>query len=355
MSEAPISRSRRDQLLETAAEWVVRLQDGELSAETLDHWQRWLEASAEHQQAFDDVQRLWGRLGDIPHVPDLPSGRVLARDRYRGRERVRRWRDQLTAPPWWQHWRLAATALILFGGAVALWQAPWPEHDADYQYQTVTAQHQTVTLPDGSTLELGASSAVDVHYSDMERRVELLDGIAFFEVTKDVNRPFMVHAGGGVVTAIGTAFSVQRRDNDITVIVSEGLVEVTKPVTSAKPVDDYRQPSVVQLPAGQRVAFSTGEGLELPQPTDVAAATAWRGGRLVFQDETLGVAIADVNRYSRVPIVIDDPALNELRLTGYVVTDQLEGWLDGLETVLPVIVTQHADRVVLSARDNVQP
>ena len=66
MSEAPISRSRRDQLLETAAEWVVRLQDGELSSETLDSWQRWLEASAEHRQAFDDVQRLWGQLGKVP-------------------------------------------------------------------------------------------------------------------------------------------------------------------------------------------------------------------------------------------------------------------------------------------------
>ncbi len=351
MSEAPISRSRRDQLLETAAEWVVRLQDGELSGETLDSWQRWLEASAEHRQAFDDVQRLWGQLGKVPHVPDLPDARAVSRDRYRGRERVRTWLARTAAPRTGPYWRMAAGMLIALGIGLVAWQVQLDDPPPEYRYQTVTGQHQTVTLPDGSMLELGASSAVTVTYTGTERGVELLDGIAFFEVAKEPGRPFVVHAGGGSVTAIGTAFSVQRRDAEVTVIVSEGLVEVEKPIPKAVSNNSnvYRQPAVVQLPAGQRVAFSGTEGLALPQTTDIEAATAWREGRLVFQDEALGLAIADVNRYSPIPIVIKDPELADLRLTGYVVTSQVDGWLSGLESVLPISVSRYPDRVELSS------
>ena len=201
-------------------------------------------------------------------------------------------------------------------------------------------------------MELGAASAAIVRYSAHERAIDLVDGVAFFDVTENAKRRFVVHADGGSVTAIGTAFSVQRRASEVTVVVSDGLVEVAKPVptgTTSTP-DPQRRPTLVQLPAGQRVAYSSGAGLELPTTTDVDAATAWRDGRLIFENESLAKAIDDVNRYSRIPIELTDPELSDLRLTGYVVTSQVDGWLSGLETVLPVIVARHPSRIELSHR-----
>ena len=107
---------------------------------------------------------------------------------------------------------------------------------------------------------------------------------------------------------------------------------------------------MVQLPAGQRVEYSSTAGLQLPTETDIQAASAWRDGRLVFQDESLAKAIGDVNRYSRIPIELRDPELEQLRLTAHVMTDQVDGWLSGLEAVLPVTVTRLPGRIVLSYR-----
>lgn len=352
MAEHPISRERREQLLETAADWLVRLQEGDLSAEALKRWQRWLEVSADHQRAFDDVQALWGKFGELPYLPAEPAAAELRRDRYRGEEPVRQWRSRARRSRAWRlPVSLAASVLVAVGVGFGVWQY-WPINPVvPNSYQTVTGQHQKVTLPDGSVMELGAASSAEVQYSDDERGVVLADGIAYFDVVRNSERPFVVRAGGGSVTAIGTAFSVQRREAQVTVVVSDGLVEVAKPVpTSTAAADRNRRPAKVQLPAGQQVAFSSGQGLELPTSTDVAAATAWREGRLVFQDESLDAAIADVNRYSRIPIELQDPALGGLRLTGTVVTSQVDGWLSGLESVLPVMVTKHPDRIVLSSR-----
>ena len=352
MAEHPISRDRREQLLETAADWLVRLQEGALSAEALDNWQRWLDVSPDHQRAFKDVQALWGKFGELPYLPAAPGKVEIKADRYRGEVRVRHWREMALSRPAARRrqWAVAASVLVMIGAAIGVWQYRAADPEFQSAYQTVTGQHQSVRLPDGSVMELGAASSVNVQYSAGERGIELLDGIAYFDVVRNAQRPFVVRAGGGSVTAIGTAFSVQRRDREVTVVVSDGLVEVAKPAPASRSAvrDVNRQPALVQLPAGQQVAFSSGSGLELPQATDVVAATAWREGHLIFQDESLGRAIADVNRYSSIPIELQDASLAELRLTGNVVTNQVDGWLSGLESVLPVTVTKYPDRIVLS-------
>lgn len=355
MNRQPISQSRRDQLLETAADWVVRIQDGELSTQTLDAWQQWLAASPDHRQAFDDVQGLWGRIGELPHLPAAPGRDAVRQDRYQGDQRVRTWLAKARRVESVRSKGLAVAASVLLAVGVGLGGWVWfgsGVETVESTYRTVTGQHQTVAFPDGSSMELGAASEVSVQYSSGERAIELLQGIAFFDVEKNPHRPFVVRAGGGSVTAVGTAFSVQRRAAEVLVVVSDGLVEVAKPnpdATEGVP-DPQRQPELVQLPAGQRVAYSSGAGLELPTATDVAAATAWRDGQLVFQDETLLKAIDDVNRYSRIPIRLGDESLNDLRLTGYVVTSQVDGWLSGLEAVLPVVVSRYPNEIVLSHR-----
>ena len=310
--------------------------------------------SPDHQRAFDDVQELWGKLGELPFLPDAPEPEALSVDQYRGEERVRVWRQTRTTDRGTRRWpfALAAGILLMVSVGFGTWINQQAEPTPAINYQTVISQHQTITLPDGSVMELGAASRAEVRFDAKFRGIELLNGIAYFDVVHNAQRPFVVRAAGGTVTAIGTAFTVQQRDNEVTVVVSDGLVEVEKsrPAPTVASKDASRNPASLQLPAGQQVVFSSGQGLDLPQTVNVAAATAWREGRLVFQDESLVHAVADINRYSHIPIEISDSDLASLRLTGTVVTTQIEGWLDGLESVLPITVTRHPDRIALSAR-----
>lgn len=359
MSDRPISQDRRDRILQTAATWVSRIQEGEMPPEALDAWVQWLNASPEHQRAFDDVQTLWRRLGHYPYVRRTPADADTMDDDYTGEESVEAWLQQRKAstrakrawsPPWLA---VAAIVMALTLAVSALWSFRIVSSPDVMTYRTVTAQHQSVTLPDGSVMDLGAASSATIAYTQRKRSVNLVEGIAYFSVAERADYPFVVHAGGGTVTAVGTEFSVQRRGREIAVVVSDGLVEVAKPLPPTASVtlaDPQRQPEVVQLPAGQRVAYSTNAGLQLPTTTDIHAATAWRDGQLIFQDVPLAEAISDLNRYSRIPIQLRDADLGALRVTGYVVTSHVDGWLNGLEAVIPVTVTRSEDRVILSHR-----
>ena len=77
-------------------------------------------------------------------------------------------------------------------------------------------------------------------------------------------------------------------------------------------------------------------------------ATAWRGNRLEFINEPLGVVIANVNRYSARPVHIADTDLAALAFTGTVRTDAIDSWLDALPKVFPLRVSKDANQVVLS-------
>jgi transmembrane sensor len=82
------------------------------------------------------------------------------------------------------------------------------------------------------------------------------------------------------------------------------------------------------------------------QVVDATRIAAWRDGLLQYRDEPLPLVIADVVRYSEHDIVIADPAVAELRVTGTVFTHDVESWLQSLEAALPVRVTRVPDGAV---------
>src|SRR4029077_9414852 len=102
---------------------------------------------------------------------------------------------------------------VVIGGAV--W---WQAHRYPL-YSTDIGERRSITLADGSTVDLNARSQLRVEFSKSERRVELLDGQALFQVAKDKQRPFIVHSGDATVRAVGTQFDVYRKDSGTTITV----------------------------------------------------------------------------------------------------------------------------------------
>ena len=130
--------------------------------------------------------------------------------------------------------------VLVIAGAI-WWQA---EHFPIYA--TEIGERRSITLADGSTVDLNARSRVRIEFSKKERRVDLLDGQALFQVTKDKNRPFIVSSGDATVRAVGTQFDVYRRTNSTTVTVLEGRVAVysTAHVESTAPVPESAPSSI---------------------------------------------------------------------------------------------------------------
>jgi len=199
-------------------------------------------------------------------------------------------------------------------------------------------------LVDGSSVTLNTSSTIQVDYTSDTRNVDLLQGEALFDVTKDPGRPFVVRAGAARVRAIGTSFSVRRHlDGRVKVLVSEGVVELSAN-DGALPV---RVNASVAATTEARSTKDTQVVVEIADlaPADVAKGLAWRDGMLSFDGETLAEAATEFARYAPRKIVIDDPELAREQVTGLFSATDPEGFAKAISASFSSKVDFRSDAV----------
>jgi transmembrane sensor len=200
------------------------------------------------------------------------------------------------------------------------------------RYSTELGELLRVPLADGSVASINTQSIVDVAMEPTVRQVELARGEAWFQVARDATRPFVVAAGRVRIRAVGTAFSVRRREQGADVLVTEGTVETW--VVGAEGRKS-------QLTAGSR-AFMADHGPPiLAQGTDdIKRTLAWRDGQIALEGETLADAAAEFNRYNSRKIVIADAELGRQRLVGQFRTSDPEAFARAVKTVLGATVAE---------------
>lgn len=133
-----------------------------------------------------------------------------------------------------------------------------------------------------------------------------MKGQAFFDVKHDAARPFAVRAAGGEIVAVGTRFDVRLDPGSMRVVLVEGTVSVKSRNRAA--------PKTV-LHAGQQLVDRAGAAPVVSE-ADVDAALNWQRGFVTFDNDTLATAAAELNRYSKDQIVVADPRIAGLRVSG---------------------------------------
>jgi transmembrane sensor len=185
--------------------------------------------------------------------------------------------------------------------------------------RTAIGEVRRVPLADGSVAALNTSSGIAVQMKPEQRLVKLEDGEAWFQVSHDHRRPFVVEAGHVRVQAIGTAFSVRRRGAGADVLVTEGVVETW---VAGHEVAHTR------IAAGSKtfIADEVSAIKVVQASAQIDRELAWRNGELSLNGETLGYAIGELNRYNERKLVIDDPVLSQEPLVGYFRTNDPENF-----------------------------
>lgn len=333
-----------DHVNHQAREWFVTLQSGAVSAAQREAFARWY-ATPLHARAYAEYEQVWASLGELA---DTEQGRQLHRS-----VQPARWRRQLAA--WWQQWQLlgygmagTAIASLLVVALLLVPSAP-----VVTTYQTAKAEQQDIVLADGSRVTLAAKSRLRVWHSDSGRFVELLSGVAFFDVAKDAARPFYVQAADVRVQVVGTQFDVQRQAHNVKVSVREGRVQVAEVAQSLMDDSQLAVPPQVTLAEGEAVARLPGLALQsVPQ---VQAAGDWRQGQLLYRNAPLAEVVADANRYFDGEIVIGSTALQHSRVTLALRTDQVADFPNMLAQSLPVTVYREpGNRIVIIAKSTTQ-
>jgi transmembrane sensor len=174
----------------------------------------------------------------------------------------------------------------------------------DQVLQTAVGEHASISLSDGSTLELNSNTLARVSYSRRARTIHLDRGEAYFKVKHDTERPFWVMGGGSWVRAVGTEFDVYLRATDLRVTVSEGAVKVgTAPVSL--------------ISAGQQVDIGASAAvMRALSAAELARSSAWRSGSLYFENEPLGEVIEELSRYTAERMIVTDDTLRRLPVGG---------------------------------------
>lgn len=247
----------------------------------------------------------------------------------------------------------ACLAAILAGGFT--WQQ-WATTEVIPAVSTVVSLPPARTLPDGSQMELkpGADVAVEFTATTMgPRRVVLRKGEAHFTVTKNPDRPFIVETGGVAVRAVGTAFSVQQSDARVEVVVTEGRVALDAPERAGAALAFVDAGShAVMAPATPMPQVATLSTAELGEKL------AWRVARLEFNGTPLREVVALFNRHAailpkgaRTRLVLGDPALESLPLSGMLRADNLPVLLKILESSYGIRTTPGAGGELVLRRD----
>lgn len=349
----------QDELLRAAAEWSTELSSAEISPRRIAQWQQWLAASEAHRDAFDQIQSTL-RAIDRSAGEDIrwPTEAEMASDAYDGTVPISTWRARASRAAgrasrggaWVDALRryrrgiivgLAASIVVALATPFALQFIRSSQFEpAVTIVETRAGENRDVSLADGSTVTVGARSVLWATLSSDARQVTLERGEAFFRVAKDPARPFTVKIGSTAVTAVGTAFNIRRAPERVVVAVADGIVKVDAPAPQGT------SPSLAQLGVGQQLSINTTDGSSSMQVVDAGAIAAWRDGLLQYRDEPLPSVVADVARYSDYDLVIADPAVAELRVTGTVFANDVESWLQSLEAALPVRAIRAPDGAV---------
>jgi transmembrane sensor len=213
-------------------------------------------------------------------------------------------------------------------------------------FETGMEEPRAVTLEDGSRIVLDRRSRLRVAFTPTARDVELLDGQAHFEVAKDTHRPFRVRTDSAEVVAVGTMFDVATLPARTTVTLIQGRVNVRTISGTSQ-----AEPKVEALVPGQQLGIaSDGQFLD-KRLVKIENVTAWQRGTIILDDMPLPEALAAMNRYSMIQIVIRGPALQTRRVSGVFRIGDVETEAIALERYFNLRETSRSEEAIVLERN----
>lgn len=369
------ANSRRARAAAEAAEWWVRIEASELSREEREQLVDWLRESAVHVAEMLRMAEVHGaleRFHDWVRISTDDEGaatdtNVIAFESAQAApgaapvasaaEPTSRTSPQPVDPGarrWIAGIALAATVAVLGVFLALLFSAQ--------VIQTGRAERRSVTLADGSVLQIDPESRLRIRLQKHERDVALERGRALFRVAKDPTRPFVVRADATQVRAVGTQFGVEQSREGIVVTVAEGKVAVRPSdmaadrniMSSGSPPAGRAgatAPSTAAemlLTAGQQVIVPRRGPAEPVRTVDTDRELAWVAGRLVFDNERVADVIEEFNRYNVVQLHVTSPQLAQRLVSGVFDASEPESFIGFMQSVAPVNVRRAGQDITIA-------
>ncbi|MFZ0268869.1 FecR family protein, partial [Caulobacter sp.] len=208
---------------------------------------------------------------------------------------------------------------------------------------TAVGERRTVTLPDGSSVELNTDTRLAWRFDGKARKLWLDRGEAALTIAVDDTRPFLLMAAQAVTHLTSGQFNARLRSGALDLIVLAGRAAVRTAAGAAQ--------AEVSAPGDPRRVLEIGPSRIAGAPLAEAQAQnvqAWRRGEIVFDGQPLSAAVEEYNRYLTKKIVIGDPSVGALRLGGRFLTGDPESFLTALKYSFGLrIIDDEQSRILL--------
>lgn len=318
---------------EAAEWWFARKMLDVLSSRDAAQFDQWLSVAA-NAEAYRRLEAFDQDLGAVAAEPEILQMREAALRHQPGFSGLS-WRVALP---------VAASLLLAISLAVFALSRPSPAPSAveaeagiptSERYETRVGEHREVRLSDGSIVTLNTGSLLEVAYTAERRSVRLLHGEAMFKVAHNTAWPFVVTAGDRNVTAVGTAFVVRLDGPAIKVVLVQGKVRIDplRPVGLARVIPQLGED---ELTPGEQLTALEGRPKALVAAADVERSLSWENGQVIFRDDTIETATAELNRYSTKRILVDDPRISALTVSGVFNARRPEDFVAAVTNFYPI-------------------
>jgi transmembrane sensor len=313
---------KRSSINEIASAWLERAHSGNWTEQNQIELEAWLNESSAHRAAYWRLEDAWSHASRLSALR-APSPQPAARRRF--------------LPI------LARTAAVIaVCSALGVIGAKYLLSPETRAYATGLGGHKTITLPDGSRIELNTNTVLRVTVSTDKRTVWLDKGEAYFQIKHDAAHPLVVFAAGHRITDLGTKFLIRQDEDHIEIALIEGRARLDTDGASA------RARSTVLTPGD--VAIATADTMSVTQrpAQKLTNELGWRQGQLVFTETTLGDAAAEFNRYNVTKLMVSDPAVARMKINGTFPTAGAEMFARVAQHILQLQVVRRGDEVVIS-------
>jgi transmembrane sensor len=334
--------TKASDISDAAAQWLIRTEGQQASPQMWEALDAWMDEDPRHRAAFIRLRVAWNRVDRLKNMRPVNgtiNSDLLARTNIspaalliRGLQPLegtpRKRLEELLIP---ERRRVLATATAIAAAGVLAWFGAY--HLGWKPYETGVGGREKIELSDGTTIDLNTNTELDVRITGSRRDIMLSRGEALFHVAHDTKRPFYVVAGGTVVRAVGTAFSVRIRDAEhVDVLVAEGRVAIGAPGTEANFENPSLLASAPKVSAGEAASVRRKSvSVRSVLPKDVSRKLAWTAGHLAFQGETLDDAVQEFNRYNQRQITIADQSIVKVQVGGIFLTTDPDSFIAALQ------------------------
>lgn len=328
-------------VLETAAEWHVRLNSGNASDQDIERHMDWLLADPTHADAYEHVAATVRDAGQFEQAARAAFAQDLSKNR--APTPALKSKPGLLSGWAWPQWSVAAAAVALllftiFVPSTGLFEAPTPTQSYVAAGDTV----QSYTLSDGSQVSLFAGSELTSTMKENERSIVLLSGRAFFDVTSNPSRPFRVTAGDRLVTVVGTRFEIVLGSGFERVAVNEGLVSVG----TTEEANDAVEPLLIE--PGMVATYAQDTAAPVITETTANSVGIWTEGVLPFIETPLPEVMAAVQAlFPEKQLRLESEALKDVKFSGTLVVSDAEKMMQQLSMFLELKLMVSGDEIAL--------